>query len=130
MGKDSKALKQKGQLLSFVPTGEYYFTKGVKAFHRRDLIKAQKYFQRAMQLEPGEPMIICQLAIVQSELGEYQQSNRHLHLILDELDEHMAECHYFLANNYAHMGLFRDAFRHANLYLEVNKDGEIGRAHV
>jgi tetratricopeptide (TPR) repeat protein len=124
MGKDSKALKQKGQLLSFVPTGEYYFTKGVKAFHRRDLIKAEKYFQRAMQLEPGEPMIICQLAIVQSELGEYQQSNRHLHLILDELDEHMAECHYFLANNYAHMGLFRDAFRHANLYLEVNEDGE------
>lgn len=124
MGKDSKAMKQKGQLLSFVPTGEYYFTKGVKAFHRRELKKAEKYFKRAMQLEPGEPMIICQLAIVQSELGEYQESNRHLHLILEELDEHMAECHYFLANNYAHMGLFRDAFRHANLYLDLNEDGE------
>jgi tetratricopeptide (TPR) repeat protein len=124
MGKDSKATKQKGQLLSFVPTGEYYFTKGVKAFHKRDLKKAEKYFERAMHLEPGEPMIVCQLAIVQSELGDYQQSNRLLHLILEELDENMAECHYFLANNYAHMGLFRDAFRHANLYLEVNEDGE------
>lgn len=124
MGKDSKAMKQKGKLLSFVPTGEYYFTKGVKAFHRRDLNKAQRYFERAMQLEPGEPMIMCQLAIVQSELGDYQQSNRLLHLILEELDEHMAECHYFLANNYAHLGLFRDAFRHANLYLEKTEDGE------
>jgi tetratricopeptide (TPR) repeat protein len=124
MGKDSKAMKQKGQLLSFVPTGEYYFTKGVKAFHRRDLKKAEKYFRRAMHLEPGEPMIVCQLAIVLSEMGEYQQSNRLLHLVLEELDENMAECHYFLANNYAHLGLFRDAFRHANLYLELNEDGE------
>ncbi|KIY23732.1 MULTISPECIES: tetratricopeptide repeat protein [Mesobacillus] len=124
MGKDSKATKQKGQLLSFVPTGEYYFTKGVKAFHRQDLKKAEKYFQRAMHLEPGEPMIICQLAIVQSELGEYQPSNRLLHMILEELDENMVDCHYFLANNYAHMGLFRDAFRHANLYMEENEDGE------
>ncbi|MCM3585136.1 tetratricopeptide repeat protein [Mesobacillus maritimus] len=124
MGEDSKAIKQKGQLLSFVPTGEYYFTKGVKAYHRRDLQRAHKYFSRAMQLEPGEPMIVCQLAIVATELGDYQQSIGLLKTILEELDEEMVECHYFLANNYAHMGLFKDAYHHANLYLELNRDGE------
>uniref|UniRef100_UPI0030C7BA21 tetratricopeptide repeat protein n=1 Tax=Enterococcus faecium TaxID=1352 RepID=UPI0030C7BA21 len=124
MGEDSKAIKQKGQLLSFVPTGEYYFTKGIKAYHRRDLQRAHKYFSRAMQLEPGEPMIVCQLAIVLTEMGDYQQSIRLLHMILEDLDEEMAECQYFLANNYAHLGLFKDAYHHANLYLELNRDGE------
>ncbi|WML45997.1 tetratricopeptide repeat protein [Neobacillus sp. PS3-40] len=124
MGIDSNARLQKGKILSFLPTGEYYFTKGLKAYNRRDFIKAKKYLERAMQLEPGEPMITCQLAIIEAELGEYENSNRLLHLILDELDEEMAECHYFLANNYAHMGFFKDAFQHAKLYLELDPDGE------
>ncbi|MBU8880927.1 tetratricopeptide repeat protein [Bacillus sp. FJAT-29790] len=124
MSKDSKARQPKGKLLSFNPTGEYYFSKGIKAYHRRDLYKAKKYLQRAMQLEPGEPMIVCQLAIICSEMAEYQQANQYLHLILDELDEEMVECHYFLANNYAHLGFFKDAYHHANLYMELEQDGE------
>ena len=124
MGKDAKARTHMGKLLTFVPTGEYYFTKGLKAFHRRDFIKAKKYLGRAMQLEPGEPMIICQLAIVSTELGEFENSNRLLHLILEELDQEMVECHYFLANNYAHMGFFKDAYHHAKLYLQLDPDGD------
>lgn len=124
MGKDAKARIQKGKVLSFVPTGEYYFTKGVKAYHRRDFIKAKKYLGRALQLEPGEPMIACQLAIVSTELGEFENSNRLLHLILEELDEEMTECHYFLANNYAHLGFFKDAYHHAKLYLQLDPDGD------
>ncbi len=124
MGEDSKARQQKGQLLSFVPTGEYYFSKGIKAYHRRDMQKAYKFFNRAMQLEPGEPMIVCQLSIVLTELGDYQQAVTLLKMILEEMDEEMVECHYFLANNYAHLGLFKDAYHHANLYIEMNQDGE------
>lgn len=124
MSKDSKATKQKAKILSFVPTAEYYFTKGVKAYNRRDFHKAKKYFLRALQLEPGEPMITCQLAVLYTEMGEYQQSNRLLHSILDELDEELFECHYFLANNYAHLGLFKDAHHHAKLYLELEPNGE------
>ncbi len=121
---DSKARIKKGKLLSFVPTGEYYFTKGVKAYHRRDFIKAKKYLGRALQLEPGEPMITCQLAIVLTELGEFENSNQLLHLILEDLDEEMAECHYFLSNNYAHLGFFKDAYHHANIYLEMDPNGD------
>lgn len=124
MGKELKARIQKGKVLTFVPTGELYFTKGLKAYRQRDFSKAKKYLRRAMQLEPGEPMIACQLAIVSSELGEFENSNRLLHLILEELDEEMAECHYFLANNYAHMGFFKDAYHHANRYLELDPDGD------
>ena len=124
MVKDAKARIQKGKLLSFVPTGEYYFTKGLKAYHRRDFIKAKKYLGRAIQLEPGEPMITCQLAIVSTELGEFENSNRLLHHILEELDPEMAECHYFLANNYAHLGFFKDAYHHSKLYLQLDPEGD------
>ena len=124
MGKKAKARMQTGKILSFVPTGEYYFTKGLKAYHRRDFIKAKKYLGRAIQLEPGEPMITCQLAIVSTELGEFENSNRLLHLILEELDPEMAECHYFLANNYAHLGFFKDAYHHAQLYLQLDPEGD------
>src|SRR3954471_11391752 len=124
MVKEAKARIQKGKILSFVPTGEYYFKKGVKAYHRRDFIKAKKYLGRAIQLEPGEPMITCQLAIVSTELGEFEHSNRLLHEILEALDPEMAECHYFLANNYAHMGFFKDAYHHSKLYLQLDPDGD------
>ncbi|WP_040204145.1 tetratricopeptide repeat protein [Neobacillus jeddahensis] len=122
--KEAKARIQKGKLLTFVPTGEYYFTKGLKAYHRRDFIKAKKYLGRAIQLEPGEPMITCQLAIVSTELGEFENSNRLLHHILEELDPEMAECHYLLANNYAHLGFFKDAYHHAKLYLDIDPEGD------
>ncbi|WP_042462924.1 tetratricopeptide repeat protein [Neobacillus dielmonensis] len=123
MGKNAKAVHN-GKILSFVPTGEYYFKKGIKAYHRRDFQKAKKYLGRAMQLEPGEPMIACQLAIVSTELGEFEHSNRLLHVILEDLDPGLVECHYFLANNYAHLGYFKDAYHHAQLYLQMDPDGD------
>ena len=50
-------LTNKAKVVSFNPTGEFYFTKGIKAFQRRELYRAKKYMNRALQLEPGEPMI-------------------------------------------------------------------------
>jgi len=113
-----------GKIITFNPTGEYYFSKGIKAYHRRDYYKSLKYLQRAQALEPGEPMILCQLAVVYADTGEYQKSNELLHLIIEELDEEMVECYYFLANNYAHLGFFKDAYYHANLYLKLDPDGD------
>lgn len=124
MNKNSKILQPMGKIITFNPTGEYYFSKGIKAYHRRDYYKSLKYLQRAQALEPGEPMILCQLAIVYADTGEYQKSNELLHLIIEELDEEMVECYYFLANNYAHLGFFKDAYYHANLYLKLDPDGD------
>ncbi|PLT32178.1 lipopolysaccharide assembly protein LapB [Bacillus sp. V5-8f] len=123
MGKDSQA-GQQAKILSFHPTGEYYFTKGLKAYHRRDLYKAKRYFERALELEPTEPMIACQLAITCTEIGEYKYSNGLLENILNVLDPYMTECHYFLANNYAHLGMFQEAYRHASAYLDKEEHGE------
>lgn len=124
MTKHSKLRKEKGKVVSFLPTGEYYYTKGLKALRKRELLKAKKYLSRAMDLEPLEPMIACQLAVVETELGNFEQSNGLLHFVLDDLDPLISECHYFLANNYAHLGLFKEAFTHAKAYLEQDESGE------
>lgn len=124
MNKDSQTRQYTGNVLSFVPTGEYYFTRGIRAYDRHDFHSAEKYMRRAMQLEPTEPMILFQLAIIYTEVGKYEDSNVLLHKIMEELDEDFVECYYLLANNYAYLGLFEDAYAYAQLYMENDAEGE------
>ncbi|MFS0647104.1 tetratricopeptide repeat protein [Siminovitchia sp. 179-K 8D1 HS] len=124
MSKDPKKCKGRAKVYSFIPTGEYYFHKGLEAYDRFDFPKAKKYLKRALELEPMEPMIACQLALVYTETGEYARSNELLLTILNDMDERMTECHYFLANNYAHLGVYSEAYRHVRLYLDTDEVGE------
>jgi tetratricopeptide (TPR) repeat protein len=124
MGKQLKPNRLTAKIIPFVQSGEYYFKKGLNAYRRRDLYKAKKYLERAVQLNANEAIFVCQLAVVLAELGEYQASNQLFLKIIHELDQEMNECFYFLANNYAHLGLFRDAMKYAEMYLERDPDGE------
>lgn len=75
-------------------------------------------------MKPDNASILCQLAIVLTELGEYQRSNDYLQNIVNGLAPDMYDCHYFMANNYAFLGLFQEARKHAEAYLEKEPDGE------
>ncbi|WP_078543947.1 tetratricopeptide repeat protein [Litchfieldia alkalitelluris] len=112
------------KIIPFVQTGEYYFKKGLKAYRKRDIYKAKKHLQRAIQIEPEDSMFQCQLAVVLTEIGEYTQSNRILLSIIEGIDHEMTECYYFIANNFAHLGLFQEAYKYANQYLDIDPDGE------
>ncbi|MDF0728298.1 tetratricopeptide repeat protein [Cytobacillus sp. S13-E01] len=125
MGKQTyNEIQQTAQILPFVQTGEYYLKKGLKAYHKRDLYNAKKYLQRAIQLEPRDPLILFQLAVVLTEMGKYQQSNKLHTTIIEDIDTDMTECFYFLANNFAHLGLFQEAHKYATIYLKKDPDGE------
>ncbi len=114
----------KRNVLAFYPTGEFYFIKGVKAFQKGDYRLAKKYLKRAWQLAPHEPLIACQYAIVLTETEEYKDSNAILLKVLKDIKPTMHECHYFLANNYAYLGLYKEAITHARLYLNNDPRGE------
>ncbi|RSK28557.1 tetratricopeptide repeat protein [Bacillus sp. HMF5848] len=115
--------KQTAQVISFQQTGEYYFYKGLRAYHHGDLLKAKKMLERAIHVEPNEATFLCQLSLVLTELGDYTYSNDLLSKVLD-IDSSMAESHYFLANNFAHLGLFQEAAKHAKKYMELDPNGE------
>ncbi|MBA2875738.1 tetratricopeptide repeat protein [Thermaerobacillus caldiproteolyticus] len=124
MGKQLKPNRSTAKIIPFVQSGEYYFEKGINAYRRRDLYKAKKYLERAVQLNAREAMFVSQLAVVLAELGEYQASNQLFFKVIHELDREMNECFYFLANNYAHLGLFREAMKYAETYLERDPNGD------
>ena len=124
MRKPLKERLKTGNIIPFVQNAEYYFKKGLNAYRRQDLYKAKKYLGRAVHLNEHEPMFVCQLAVVLSELGEYQESNHLFLTIINELDTEMNECLYFIANNYAHLGLFHEAMKYAEMYMEREPDGE------
>ncbi|TDL32541.1 tetratricopeptide repeat protein [Jeotgalibacillus sp. S-D1] len=124
MKKGSKQTENMGILYPFNPTSENYYQKGMAKYQQGQLNKALKYLKRAQELEPEEPMVPFQMAIIETEIGEFTQSNERLKQILTTLDPSMTEVHYFMANNFAHLGLFQEAYKHATAYLDMNEDGE------
>jgi tetratricopeptide (TPR) repeat protein len=125
MQKRQSASQLSGRVLPFIQDGDYFFEKGIKAYNRRDLYKAKKMFERAVTFQPEEPSFLCQLASTLAEIGEYEESNRHLLSALEQSGSTMmSECHFFLANNFAHLGMYSDAEEHALLYMQNDPDGE------
>lgn len=123
MEKNLKLRQEKDNVFYFIPSGEYYFNRGLKAYERHQNIKAKKYFIRAKELDPFEPAIYCHLSMVHTELGEYELANQLLHQVLDEIDNEMVQCHYLLANNYVQLGMFTSAYKHVKLYLDLDETG-------
>ncbi|MBX6395473.1 MAG: tetratricopeptide repeat protein, partial [Alicyclobacillaceae bacterium] len=102
----------------------FFFERAVRSLDRHDLPRALKYFRKVVEYEPENPVNHCNLAGVLSELGDYQASNEVLERVLLELDPHMYECYFYMANNFANLGLYDLAQEYASRYLEVDPEGE------
>ncbi|MDG5786608.1 hypothetical protein QA612_03830 [Evansella sp. AB-P1] len=115
---------KKGQVIPFMQDGGYFYKKGIEAYQNRQIDQALQYIERAIRIEPEEPVFVCQLAIVLSEKGEFERANDLLLKIVSEIDETMAECYFFMANNYAHLGKFDLAKLRLNKYIQMEPEGE------
>lgn len=115
---------KKGQVIPFLLDSSFFYKKGIEAYEQHRLDRAIYYIEKAMILEPEEPVFPCQLAIFLSEKGQYSEANHLLEKIVNELDEMMFECYFFMANNYAHLGEFDQAIHYLNLYLLKEPEGE------
>jgi tetratricopeptide (TPR) repeat protein len=124
VGKQLSKQQQKAQVVPFLQDGQYYYNKGLKAYREQNYQKASKYLQRAVELDPKDSVKLSQLATIYTDMGLYSQSNELLLSILDEVDKEMTECHYFMANNYAHLGLFQEAYKCATEYANKEPYGE------
>lgn len=115
---------KRGRLIPFTQNAEYFFQRALTYYHQHNLIKAKKLLLRAVKINDEEPTYICQLAAVLAELGEFDESNKWLRYIVTEVDPTLAECHFFLANNYAYLGQFEKAEEEALTYLEADPEGD------
>lgn len=102
----------------------YFFERGVRFLQRNELNKALKAFRKTVEYEPNNPVNYCNLAGVLSEMGDFQGSNELLEHVLSDLDPSMAECQFYLANNYANMGQYDIAEEYVLRYLDAEPDGE------
>ncbi|GAA0463021.1 tetratricopeptide repeat protein [Alkalibacillus silvisoli] len=110
-------------IATFRHDGDFYFTYGVKAFKRKDFVKAEKWFNKALEIAPNNPLYLCQQSVLYTELHQYHRSNDLLQQVLKS-EESYVDCYYFLANNFAHLGLFYEAKKYAGKYLEEDPDGD------
>lgn len=102
----------------------YFYERGLRFLEKNDLQRALKAFRKTVEYEPENPVNHCNLAGVLSELGNFEDSNEVLTHILKELDPEMAECQFYLANNYANLGEYELAEDHVLRYLDAEPDGE------
>lgn len=116
--------RKSGQVIPFIQDGGYFYKKGIEAYQNKKTERAVSYFQRAIRLEPEEPVFMCQLAIVFFEQGDYEASNDWLYKIKHDVDPSMSECYFFMANNMAHLGEFEEAKENLEAYLDMDEDGE------
>ncbi|WCT56074.1 tetratricopeptide repeat protein [Paenibacillus kyungheensis] len=102
----------------------FFFERAVRSLDRHRYDKALKYFEKAVEYEPNNPVNHCNMAGILSEIGNYEASNQVLANILDVVDPAMVECHFYMANNYANMSHFEQAEASLLTYLELDKDGQ------
>ncbi|RKN75068.1 tetratricopeptide repeat protein [Paenibacillus ginsengarvi] len=101
----------------------FFFERAVHSLDRNRYDKALKYFRRAAEFEPDNPVNHCNLAGVLSETGRYEESNRILQHIVEQIDPSMTECYFYMANNYANMESYEAAEEALVYYLEHDPNG-------
>lgn len=112
------------KVISIKMDATFFFERAVQSLDRFHYDKALKYFRRAVEYEPDNPVNHCNMAGILSEMGNYEESNRVLQHILDEIDPTMTECCFYMANNYANMEDYEAAETALITYLEQDPSGQ------
>ena len=101
----------------------FFFERAVQSLDRYRYDRALKYFRRAVEYEPNNPVSHCNMAGILSEMGNYAESNRVLRYVVDRIDPTMTECYFYMANNFANMEQFEEAEKALRHYLEHDPYG-------
>jgi tetratricopeptide (TPR) repeat protein len=120
----TKHLTPKRKVIPLHMDATFFFERAVQSLDRYKYDKALKYFRRAVEYEPDNPVNHCNMAGILSELGKYDESNNVLKQIVDRIDPSMTECYFYMANNFANMEDFEAAEEALVHYLEHDADGQ------
>ncbi len=122
--KKHAAVSKPSKVIPIQLDATFFFERAVRSLDRLHYDKALKYFRRAVDYEPDNPVNHCNMAGILSEMGNYEESNRILGTIVEELDPSMTECHFYMANNFANMEQYEAAEDSLVRYLEEDAEGQ------
>lgn len=119
-----QTMKAKNNVVPVHFDADFFYERAIRSFKRYELDKAYKYFRRCVDLDRSNIHYKLHLSTVLTEMGQYERSNELLFNMLDEWGLEAIDCHYFIANNLAHLGDLEAAERHILIYLQHAPDGD------
>lgn len=122
MGK-TKTSPRKQNVIPLSMDANFFSERAIRSLDSFRYEKALKYFRRATELEPDNPVNHCNMAGILSEMGDFEASNVILSKILADIDPAMTECYFYMANNYANMEAYEEAETALAEYLEQDPEG-------
>lgn len=114
--------EKQNNVVPFIPNGDYYFHKALKAIEKDQMDKAYKYMKRAAELSPDDGHVLMQFGILEMEAGNFEKAYELIHTAYS-LDPNEPEHVFFLAEISGCIGMMRDAKKYAEQYLQMEPDG-------
>ena len=113
---------ESSKVVSFIPNGDYYYQKALRALEKEQVNQAYKYIKRAYDLSPEDPFILLQYGVMLMDSGEFDQAYELIHTAY-HLDQNEPEIVFMLAEVSGCMGMLHDAKKYATKYLEMSPEG-------
>lgn len=112
------------KIISFSEGSKYYYEMGNYYYQKNNLDKALTYYQRALAVDPANPVNHFNVACLLSELGKYRESSSMFKHIVTELDTNLSESWFWLAMNHGQLQQYKEACQYLRKYLEQEPDGD------
>lgn len=119
---ENQRKKEINNVVSFIPNGDYYFNKALKAMEKDQMDKAYKYMKRAAELSPDDAHVLMQFGILEMDAQNFEKAYELIHTAYS-LDPSEPEHVFFLAEISGCIGMVRDAQKYAEMYLEMEPNG-------
>lgn len=112
----------KDKIISFLPDGDFYRKRAMQAMQREQFSDAEKYYKRALDLNPDDALTHMEYGVFIMEVGRFEDAYELLQMA-DDLDPNNEETTFYLAEVHAHLGLLREAKQYALKYVAIAPDG-------
>lgn len=100
-----------------------YFEQGNYYYYKNNMDKALNYYERALAVDPANPVNHFNLACLLSEMGNYNKSTAMFKRVV-EMDSGLSESWFWLALNSGQQQQYREASQYLRKYLEQEPEGD------
>jgi tetratricopeptide (TPR) repeat protein len=112
------------KVINFREGSKHYFELGNYYYYKNNLDKALTYYERALAVDPANPVNHFNLACLLSELGNFKKSTSIFKRIVKEMDSGLSESWFWLAMNSGQQQQYREASKYLRKYLEQEPEGD------